>query len=795
MASSLEMSDSNAKSPEDDELALDTLSATRRVFTRQKSVLYAVHVKQFADKHKGKANQDYFGPKGPWYNYLISSLFWIFMGATIVFGSVFYYGEWNDVQHYDFVVYGGSIALLANIAIWLDFRDDEKYGWKTFQVNFETICGHDGKTVWFAIFIMCSIVWWLTSSVRGESISPVNTETADYIIYISFYAACIFFLFAFLASWELMSYYASTSEWIQSFLYLTIIGGIALENARWLRPPSDNEHTHSWHKRNDVSSYVSGLFIVMNLGFLGSITVGILVPLAAEVSSWASEQGMFTACLLFTIVAFTMLLHPLAPGTGIDVLGGFFFTFVFTNKYNLQFIETYLLTVVILILFHYTGACIQWYLGKMPFIQIWLNSMLPTVLLASSDATLVNASWFEVGIIGFFWLDTLNGFNQGRINMAFWTQLMSEWTCLPNAFCFGAFGAAIAAQGLEALSSHSWTQTAIPLFIIAGSGFSYAGLFWALTVMGSKMSNKIFWNSREKWESKRYWERKGYAATKLGWSEIDIFQLRSLGDSWNDDEDKGLFAKIYPHQLQFVIESELAKSQKDKLEFVDAFEQKCHDIRQAHWDEMEQHLETYLEEGYMTKILAKTKPKTMWDDVETNKCKRKWQIGIVFTLILSFWVMISGLFLGIEIDVAVKKKSAALKEVSPFTWFGLGWFFIVYNVYWFQATWHDLKGMWSSVVYLCSGCPMANDSMETTFGTPEWTVPPEFERKHLQKVKEKFGADAFLIDEVDNKENAGIITAIGASKMSRKKTKEAYSSSDNIDKDEKVEVRSSNPTF
>jgi len=775
--------DSNSAADEES-MALEDRSTTQRRkqgLTRQRSMmrrttLHAMHVKQFVDKHRGRGNQDYFGPKGQTWQYIVSSLLWTGIGASIVIGAIVYYDGWSDVTHYDFLVYGLTIAFLANTAIWLDYLDDNFYGWKTFQVNFETVCGHDGKTIWFAVFILCSVIWWLVSSVRGEDINPFSNETADYIIYISFYCACVFFVFAFLASWELMSYYASTSEWIQSFLYLTIIGGIALENARWLRPPRDDEHTHSWHKRNDVNDYISGLFLVMNLGFLGSITVGILVPVLAEVSDWASSQNAFLAFLLFTIVAFSMLLHPLAPGTGIDVLGGFFFTFVFTVKYEMEFIETYFLLVAILISFHYAGACIQWWLGKMPFIQMWLNSILPTVLLASSDATLVEAGWFEVGIIGFFWLDTLNGFNQGRINMEFWTQLLSEWTCLPNAFCFGAFGAAIAAGGLEQLSSHSWTQTAVPLFIIAGSGFSYAGLFWALTVMGSKMSNKTFWNSREKWESKRYWEKQGFVATKKGWEDIDIFQLRSQGESWKGDEDKGLFAKIYPLQLRFVIESELAETQKDKLELVDKFEIDCNAIRQAHFQEMEPHLQDYVAHGFMTNIPAATKPSTYWDDVDERPFKRKLQIAIVFSLILAFWVMITGLFMGVAIDVAVEEKTEALKDVSSLTWFGLAWFMIVYNAYWIQTTIHDIKGLWGGIIYLFKCCPMANADMETTFATPEWTVPKDLEQATLTKLVEEFKDKAFLIDPIENTENENIITTIGSAKLMRKKTKEAENS-------------------
>ena len=34
--------------------------------------------------------------------------------------------------------------------------------------------------------------------------------------------------------------------------------------------------------------------------------------------------------------------------------------------------------------------------------------------------------------------------------------------------------------------------------------------------------------------------------------------------------------------------------------------------------------------------------------------------------------MITGLFMGVAIDVAVEEKTEALKDVSSLTWFGLG---------------------------------------------------------------------------------------------------------------------------
>jgi len=40
-------------------------------------------------------------------------------------------------------------------------------------------------------------------------------------------------------------------------------------------------------------------------------------------------------------------------------------------------------------------------------------------MLAASDAVLKEAGCFRVGLIGYVFMDTANGLNQGRINMEF----------------------------------------------------------------------------------------------------------------------------------------------------------------------------------------------------------------------------------------------------------------------------------------------------------------------------------------------------------------------------------------
>ena len=129
---------------------------------------------------------------------------------------------------------------------------------------------------------------------------------------------------------------------------------------------------------------------------------------------------------------------------------------------------------------------------KTLYCEFWLQFFLPTFVLAASDSTLKTANWFQAGIIGLCFMDTANGFNQGRVNMVnfqtrmilsqkvlsrsmgntkgtrsfktiklkkniekrvafeeFWTQLCSEWVCWINGLAYVTLGCAIPLSGLE----------------------------------------------------------------------------------------------------------------------------------------------------------------------------------------------------------------------------------------------------------------------------------------------------------------------------------------------------------
>merc|ERR1719510_2855054 len=114
-----------------------------------------------------------------------------------------------------------------------------------------------------------------------------------------------------------------------------------------------------------------------------------------------------------------------------------------------SFFSATAVSIIMVVALHYTGACFQWMIGRLPFAQQWMNRSFPIEMLATSDAVLGDANWFKVGLVGFVFLDTMNGLNQGRIEMEFWTQLFSEWGAWCNAIVLCTFGATVALPSLE----------------------------------------------------------------------------------------------------------------------------------------------------------------------------------------------------------------------------------------------------------------------------------------------------------------------------------------------------------
>ena len=154
-------------------------------------------------------------------------------------------------------------------------------------------------------------------------------------------------------------------------------------------------------------------------------------------------------------------------GSIVDACGGFVFAQVLVINAGMSIWAAWGIGFVAVVCLHFIGACAQWWIGSWRAVQIWGNSNLPVELLAASDAVLRTANFIKVGLVGFIFMDTANGLNQGRINMEFCTQFWSEYANIPNGFALVSLGASIAADGMNNYSHlASFTTVAIPLLLL-----------------------------------------------------------------------------------------------------------------------------------------------------------------------------------------------------------------------------------------------------------------------------------------------------------------------------------------
>jgi len=208
---------------------------------------------------------------------------------------------------------------------------------------------------------------------------------------------------------------------------------------------------------NGMLNVISFLFVFL------VVLAGIGIPLFAEFGQQADTMGTPLAFTLLALLSIIVMLTPLAPGNIVDVCGGFVIVQILIYKEHYSFWGASAIAYFSICSLHFMGACAQWYIGKQPCIQAWGNSTLPVPMLAASDAVLKEANFFRVGLIGYIFMDTANGLNQGRINMEFFTQLFSEWPCFPNALPLVSLGATVAVSGDESLG---WTRLALPVLLL-----------------------------------------------------------------------------------------------------------------------------------------------------------------------------------------------------------------------------------------------------------------------------------------------------------------------------------------
>ena len=369
-----------------------------------------------------------------------------------------------------------------------------------------------------------------------------------------------------MSNWPTISYYFSESLWLQSLLYMSIIGYLFIWICRKLRKPDEKNDIIAWYKKHDkylmireimkVTSWLFLIFIILagmdlfhfyvTFIFINSLYSGIMTPIFGSGVRYVSELGTIYAIGGYIILSFMVMLTPLMPGSIIDVAGGFLFVYVFVSNYNFHISLAWIIGVFSIIILHYCGACAQWFIGSMRVVQFYLNRTLPPELLAASDSVLETAHCGLVGLIGYIFLDTANGLNQGRINMKFWTQLCSEWSSIPNAFAVVSLGATIALPAIypdeyEAIKNGDdddgennnaafkyilvLLDVLIPLLALIAGLVQFSGVTLAARILGKTIDTDDYMMAREKWTAVQFFYNvSGYVPSTEGWKN-DVLQL------------------------------------------------------------------------------------------------------------------------------------------------------------------------------------------------------------------------------------------------------------------------------
>lgn len=167
--------------------------------------------------------------------------------------------------------------------------------------------------------------------------------------------------------------------------------------------------------------------------------------------------------------------------------------------------------------------------------------------------------WFKVGVVGQVFMDTANGLNQGRMDMAFCTQFWSEYASIPNAIGLVSLGTilAIPSFGNEIQKNFDWAEDAIPLVFMITSLWQMIASTWGAKELLASSGTVSYWTALEKWATVQYFYRKGYVPSHTGW-ENDVYQLGKT-----DSNQASLFDTIEEYRKTDLDKSHIASTSMD----------------------------------------------------------------------------------------------------------------------------------------------------------------------------------------------------------------------------------------
>jgi len=621
---------------------------------------------------------------------------------------VILFSTYEGMDKVDHVAYAVIMCMGFMLFIWLDAC--QKF--HSFHRYFENCFNGRGQQVFSLSLIAVGFVDYLLIEVYYRVLSDGGSTALLIALYVLFYIALILMFFTFMAFWEVFAFYCAEYSYVHGFLYLSLLGGLVLVCARLIRPSNVGD----WHHHHGTNIILDGILNVISVFFVFLVVLaGIGIALFSEFGQNADKMGTSLAFFLLACLSMIVLLTPLAPGNVVDVCGGFVVVQILMQQEKLSFWDSWAIAIAAVCMIHFVGACSQWYIGKQPCVQAWGNATLPVAMLAASDAVLKEADCFRVGLIGYVFMDTANGLNQGRINMEFWTQLLSEWACIPNAIPLVSLGAAVAVSGDESLK---WVKLALPVLILLATCWQMLGTSFGANAMGTCTDGKKYWTSREKWIVTQTLTRAGYTPTKTGWLN-DVYQLASIKKREPCEEgpinEKCLFEKINEVHSSYLHDRTYLKTETARLARYEEYNNEISTIREKHIKGLSGLLQYALKEEWL-RFKKPTPPQLGWFDREGRLTHKK---IIVSLLMFCYWVSIYGIYNQVYMREAVSLGLKVLDRIKIYAWVAFVAFIVLEIFYFHIQIFHGILTLGSTMLWLTKGCS-TDASIETRFDTPVW---------------------------------------------------------------------------
>lgn len=319
--------------------------------------------------------------------------------------------------------------------------------------------------------------------------------------------------------------------------------------------------------------------------------------------------------------------------------------------------------------------------------------------------------------------------------MEFWTQLLSEWSCVPNAFALVSLGGAVVAPLINEDSIASLLDVTVPLLIMITVLVGFAGLTLGLRELGKSINTDEYMIAREKWATVQFFSDLGYVPSKQGWQN-DVFQLAKKNESYDKKYQSCLYESVLPLQRWLAKISKGNMESRRKLDFYAQYRNGLAAIRNKHYTNIEIQYEKLIEKGWLIEIEPTDKPLPYFDAtyLKESESRRKMHIVVSIILLVCFWACYSGIYWVIEIAEAVKRGFGVLEDINGIYWVPFFIFIITYMFYCHVSIIYGLKSLHKALKF-CFFCCNINPDVESRFESPHFvtdTIP--YDKKFTPKL-------------------------------------------------------------